>query len=119
MDDLSSDLLIQIFTYLNPREIFAIACVSTAFNQVTKDNNVWSATVDRIWQDKVYIPEISKTYKMKNLMQLAYLSSINESRRSFITAKELNEFFWSFRFKESSGYSNLHTPNEFIQLTSV
>jgi hypothetical protein len=79
-----------------------IALVSKSWFELQNSNWLWENLCEKLWSDKVYIPK--KFINMKpNAAKLAYIGSLHDSKRGYVTVDELCSFEWQFRFKEAAG----------------
>lgn len=95
-------IVVNSLSYLSVKEVLLLSRVSKLWYTISKADIIWLPLVDKLWSDKVYIPEFSKSL-LKVSAKLAYYSSLMDSKRTFITCKELTNKVWSFRFKEEAG----------------
>lgn len=63
------------------------------------DEGVWRAARDRLWKGKVFIRESTRKLGAK----AAYITSLMDSRRTWLEKDELTSFSWWFRFKQQAG----------------
>eukprot|EP00026_Physarum_polycephalum_P011954 Phypoly_transcript_12205.p1 GENE.Phypoly_transcript_12205~~Phypoly_transcript_12205.p1 ORF type:complete len:367 (+),score=70.76 Phypoly_transcript_12205:140-1102(+) len=100
---LPAEIFSYILSYLTPPELGKCALMSTMWNEVANSTYVWDTMCDRLWRDKVYVPEEFRQEKSNGNPKRAYFKSIDDASRKYIKDEELCSFMWNFRFKEAAG----------------
>ena len=59
--------------------------------------------VERLWENKVFIPEHSQQLKNAKQYRRAFETSVIDATRNSITEEELTKLGWYFRFKHTAG----------------
>eukprot|EP00475_Leptophrys_vorax_P028254 TRINITY_DN4080_c0_g1_i3.p1 TRINITY_DN4080_c0_g1~~TRINITY_DN4080_c0_g1_i3.p1 ORF type:complete len:356 (+),score=97.55 TRINITY_DN4080_c0_g1_i3:1562-2629(+) len=100
-----SDLLQSIFKFLTAEELGdCVGLVNRTWYKVSLRNALWDRLCETLWFDKSYIPK--RIVHMKEKLRegkRAYVASLMDSRRTFVSKDELCGFNWSFRFKLMAG----------------
>ena len=96
-------IITHALLFLPVDDLLSTSLLNKLWHNLSNVDVIWLPLVQKLWQDKVFIPEISKLLLEKSA-KLAYYSSVIDSKRCFITAKELTTpGIWSFRFKKEAG----------------
>lgn len=103
MYNLPFEIVTNVLSFLTPEELGKCALLSSLWNEAANSSYVWEILCDRLWSDKVYVPEEFRNAKHNGSPKRAYIESIRDSYRTSIRPEELSEFVWNFRFKESAG----------------
>ncbi|PRP84998.1 hypothetical protein PROFUN_07286 [Planoprotostelium fungivorum] len=91
-----------VLGYLDESDIRTCSMVNSSWRSAAESIHIWQEQCDRLWIDKVYVPQKYLDMKWTDPKE-AYFQSIKDSKRDVITQEELLGFDWQFRFKESPG----------------
>eukprot|EP01088_Endostelium_zonatum_P005837 TRINITY_DN1779_c0_g1_i1.p1 TRINITY_DN1779_c0_g1~~TRINITY_DN1779_c0_g1_i1.p1 ORF type:complete len:431 (+),score=161.55 TRINITY_DN1779_c0_g1_i1:51-1343(+) len=100
---LPSDVSLYVLTFLPAADLVKSSQTSKLWNSLSNSNWLWFHLTNRLWSDKVYIPENIKKLQHSQSSKQAFISSIHDSKRNEITVEELCTCNWFFRFKSSAG----------------
>jgi len=114
---LSDDVIYYVCSYLDVLSLISFSECSRFLNKLTsKSEASWSEKCELLWKDKVHVckealnkmREFNALNKEKKAHHIgskdAYKLSILDAKyRQEITAEEICNFTWSFRFKEAAG----------------
>jgi len=101
-DSLPAEMFAGILECLTQEDLMSCSLVSSSWRAASFNDNIWSGLCDKLWHDKVYVPESIVAMKKIDPRE-AYFRSIKDSTRDTITEEELLSFDWEFRFKEHRG----------------
>lgn len=130
----ADDIHFHILSYLDTPSLLALNECSIFFNKISSNCSVWSVQCKDLWKDKVHmsekavdkfkcsralknfcnkkmsIPQKVESWGSCQCSKNAYRNSLLDFKfHQTVTAKELCNFTWSFRFKESAGIEWMQT----------
>lgn len=98
------DILFHIFQYFHSaQDLGRCAQVSRLWKQVAYSNSIWDMQCERLWTDKVYVPDQFIAQRKQKDARGAYRDSLADSTRRYITRDEMDKFNWDVRMKASAG----------------
>lgn len=86
--------------FLNGPDIARAGLANRFLYRAARNEGVWQAARDRLWEDKVFVSERAKAQRCA---RDAYVESVRDSRRTWLERDELISFSWWFRFKQQAG----------------
>eukprot|EP00039_Didymoeca_costata_P001057 m.49304 g.49304 ORF g.49304 m.49304 type:complete len:332 (+) comp10609_c0_seq2:377-1372(+) len=98
----NGDVLFLVFSFLDAKDLLIAAQVCQQWRDVASTQGIWDELCEKLWSDKVYVPEQIKKLR-KTKAKEAYLTSIKDSKRCIITNEELCSFEWNHRMKLTAG----------------
>jgi hypothetical protein len=104
LNSLPDELLVTVASFLDVQSLMSLHGVDRRRQDLLRlDAAGWNVHCEQLWRSKTMVSNLARALYLKNLCRLAYLVSFADSQRQEITATELCESTWSFRFKESAG----------------
>eukprot|EP00051_Salpingoeca_urceolata_P009752 m.118482 g.118482 ORF g.118482 m.118482 type:complete len:325 (-) comp16433_c0_seq3:1704-2678(-) len=100
--DLPPEVFALVLSLLDARTLSRCRRVSRQWQRAAEDATLWRDLCIRLWADKAYVSPLARQQCDVQPMR-AYLESVKDAARSWITEAELCSFAWSFRFKASAG----------------
>lgn len=85
--------------FLDGPDIARAGLANRFLYRAANDEGVWKAARDRLWEGKVFVRESTRALNAKE----AYITSLMDSRRTWLEKDELTSFSWWFRFKQQAG----------------
>jgi len=100
----NEDIVSNIMEYMTVKELSEVcSIVSRSWNELSEASWLWQRLCSELWKDKVYVPNKFIEMMKNGEAKRAYIESIEDSKREFVTIDELCDFSWYFRFKASAG----------------
>jgi len=103
METLTNDLFHCIANFLKDKEVIASKTVCIQWKSLLDSDTIWKPRVERLWENKVFIPEHSQQLKNAKQYRRAFETSVIDATRNSITEEELTKLGWHFRFKHTAG----------------
>lgn len=85
--------------FLDGADIARCGAANRFLYNAASNEGVWQAVRDRLWDDKVFIPESARALRAKD----GYVASLRDSTRTWLDLDELTSLSWWFRFKQQAG----------------
>mmetsp|Transcript_8635 Transcript_8635/g.23707 ORF Transcript_8635/g.23707 Transcript_8635/m.23707 type:complete len:288 (+) Transcript_8635:56-919(+) len=95
------DVWERTFAFVDALSLLQCALVSRAWRIMARDGKLWAALCDELWRTKLYVPKLFRSAREPGVQ--TYFRSLEDARRDCITAEEMCELTWSFRFKANAG----------------
>eukprot|EP00808_Paulinella_micropora_P000737 g21079.t1 len=102
---MDEDILLSSCAFLSAEELRACLSVSKTWHNAASDSSVWRPLTEKLWQDKLYLPEKFVQLAKEGRYLEAYRGSLLDSKRKHLNAADLKSITWSFRFKSGAGES--------------
>ncbi|KAL0484002.1 pof1 [Acrasis kona] len=100
----NEDIISTIMEFLSTEDLCnSCSVVSKYWNELSEANWLWQNLCNKLWQDKVYVPQKFVQMTKDGSAKKAYFESIADSQRQHLTLEELCDVTWYFRFKSSAG----------------
>mmetsp|Transcript_54521 Transcript_54521/g.100890 ORF Transcript_54521/g.100890 Transcript_54521/m.100890 type:complete len:323 (-) Transcript_54521:128-1096(-) len=88
--------------FLSATDVVTAIHVCSFWQSVARSDAVWSRQCDRLWSDKVFVPESLRSMSSCSRIK-AYWESVADSTREHLTEEELCSLTWYCRMKGWAG----------------
>lgn len=95
------ELFLAVLANFSPTELCPLRLVCKAWRALADDPTTWTLLTQKLWEGKVHTERFAAL--LESDPRAAYAASFVDSKRDLLTAEELCEYDWNWRFKASAG----------------